>query len=114
MTSSRPMPTPLLSIGATVTPDEAAQVIGCTPATLAKWRAHGKGPAFYKPTGKRVIYALRDIEAWFIATRQGGMNANTKPRGPVALPILGAGTGVQRQYRLGRHRTREEARRENG
>lgn len=42
--------------------DEAAQVLGKSPATLRTLRCRGKGPAYTKDGG-RVMYDRHDIEA---------------------------------------------------
>jgi len=36
---------------------------------LQKLRLSGKGPAYAKPTGRRVIYSVADIEMWLAASR---------------------------------------------
>ncbi len=38
-----------------------------TEGTLGNWRAQGRGPRFFRPSGGRtgkVLYRLEDIEAW--------------------------------------------------
>ncbi|WP_404801889.1 helix-turn-helix transcriptional regulator [Bosea spartocytisi] len=42
-----------------------------TPAALAQWRSRKTGPAWTK-FGGRVVYALRDIEAYEAAQRREG------------------------------------------
>ena len=42
--------------------DEAACVLGLSPATLRTWRALDKGPKFYK-FNRAVFYRTEDIEA---------------------------------------------------
>lgn len=41
----------------------AAPLLGVTPGTLQVWRCQGKGPRYIK-SGARVIYRLRDINAY--------------------------------------------------
>jgi hypothetical protein len=48
--------------------NEAAQLSGLRPATLAKMRCWGGGPAFYK-LGRRVRYLRDDCLAWLAARR---------------------------------------------
>lgn len=43
--------------------DEAAAFLKLSPRTLEKQRVRGGGPAFRK-FGRRVVYALADLEAW--------------------------------------------------
>lgn len=42
---------------------EAARFLGLSGRTLEKHRTFGTGPS-YKKIGGRVVYALRDLEAW--------------------------------------------------
>lgn len=41
-----------------------------TRAALAQLRYEGKGPAFYKPTPRTVLYKRSEINAWIEQTRQ--------------------------------------------
>jgi hypothetical protein len=43
--------------------DEAAQFLNLSPRTLEKQRVTGGGPRFRK-FGRRVLYALSDLEVW--------------------------------------------------
>lgn len=43
---------------------EAADLIGVTVKTLAIWRKEGRGPAFFKLSGKLVYYNRSEINAW--------------------------------------------------
>ena len=43
--------------------DEAADMLGLSPATLRTWRALDKRPRFYK-FNRAVFYKTEDIEAW--------------------------------------------------
>lgn len=43
--------------------DEAADFLKLSPRTLEKQRVIGGGPKFRK-FGRRVVYALADLEAW--------------------------------------------------
>lgn len=44
--------------------DEASKYLGIEPRTLENWRSSGKGPKFYKPTGKLVFYFKSDLDEW--------------------------------------------------
>lgn len=49
---------------------EAARFLGISIRTLEKHRTYGTGP-LYRKIGGRVLYALRDLEAWSaIGTRK--------------------------------------------
>ena len=65
----RPMPNkPQAAPAATqparyLTNDEAAEFLRLSPRTLEKQRVIGGGPRFRK-FGRRVMYAITDLEAW--------------------------------------------------
>jgi hypothetical protein len=46
-----------------LSPDEAGAHLNLSPRTLEKMRTIGGGPRFRK-FGRRVMYALQDLEAW--------------------------------------------------
>lgn len=50
-----------------LTTEEAAAVLGYSPATLANWRRTGNGPAFYRT--KPVRYSRSDLDSWLASTR---------------------------------------------
>lgn len=43
--------------------DAAATALRVTKATLASWRAHGRGPVYFK-IGRRCFYQPSDLRAW--------------------------------------------------
>lgn len=45
---------------------DLAYELHVSPSTLARWRLEGIGPKFMK-AGRRVLYALPDINAWLQA-----------------------------------------------
>ena len=53
-----------------LTTEEVAQLYRTSPETVRYWRHIGKGPASFK-VGRRVLYALEDVEAWERAARLG-------------------------------------------
>lgn len=55
--------TPLAPPARYLTNDEAADFLRLSPRTLEKQRVIGGGPRFRK-FGRRVMYALVDLEAW--------------------------------------------------
>ena len=46
----------------------AAEIIGCSPGLLRKWRGLGEGPVYCK-IGRLVRYSLPDIQAFLDAHR---------------------------------------------
>lgn len=55
---------------------EAARFLGISIRTLEKHRTYGTGPT-YKKIGGRVLYAIRDLEAWSdIGTRKSTSDKN--------------------------------------
>ena len=50
------------------TTEQAAAHLALKPKTLHNWRAQGRGPAFVK-LGGRVLYPIRDLEAFVAANR---------------------------------------------
>jgi DNA-binding transcriptional MerR regulator len=53
-----------------LTTEEVAQRFRTSPETVRYWRSTGKGPRSWK-VGKRVLYALEDVEAWEREAREG-------------------------------------------
>ena len=49
-----------------LTNSEAAAHLNLSPRTLENWRVLGGGPRFRK-FGRRVIYAVDDLELWAVA-----------------------------------------------
>ena len=58
---ARHMANPLL------TPAEAGEQLGLTPAALAQLRYTGGGPCFIKLTAKAVRYRQSDLDSWIAA-----------------------------------------------
>lgn len=54
-----------------LTPEQAAEFLRVSPATLDNWRSAGIGPKFYKPTGKLIYYYQSDLQAWVKQTENG-------------------------------------------
>lgn len=55
---------PLLNV------EEAAQYLRLAASTLNKMRVHGGGPAFLKLGARRVVYDMKDLDAWRAARRR--------------------------------------------
>lgn len=49
--------------------DQAAGFLNLSPRTLEKLRVVGGGPTFSK-LGRRVVYALEDLQSWVAAKRR--------------------------------------------
>ena len=47
-----------------MTTEEAAAYVGCTPATLTTLRSRGGGPPFYRGLAKRVMYRRSDLDRY--------------------------------------------------
>lgn len=47
----------------------AAQYLNLSPRTLEKFRVHGGGPS-YRKFGKRVLYAIEDLEEYANSQRR--------------------------------------------
>lgn len=53
-----------------LTTEELAELLRTTPETCRYWRHIGKGPASFK-VGRRVLYAVEDVEAFIAEARKG-------------------------------------------
>ncbi len=47
----------------------AAEYLGIGVSTLETYRVRGRGPAYFKPSPKRVLYSVADLDAWIAASR---------------------------------------------
>ncbi len=57
-----------------LTTDEVAEVCRTSAETVRYWRHVGKGPASFK-VGRRVLYAVEDVEKWLAEARMAGAAA---------------------------------------
>ena len=48
-------------------PTAVAELLGLTKAALAQMRYQGRGPRYYKPTSKTVLYKRSEVVAWIEA-----------------------------------------------
>lgn len=53
-----------------ITIDEAAELMHASVSTLAGLRYRGKGPAWYRPTPRSVLYKRSEVLAWIEASAQ--------------------------------------------
>lgn len=54
-----------------MTGTDLASLCHTSPETVRYWRHVGKGPKSFK-VGRRVLYAVEDVEAWLESARHGG------------------------------------------
>lgn len=52
-----------------MTTTEVATLLRTSPETVRYWRHIGTGPKSFK-TGRRVLYASEDVEAWIAEARE--------------------------------------------
>jgi excisionase family DNA binding protein len=57
-------------MGKYLTTAEVAETLRTPPETVRYWRHVGKGPKSFK-VGRRVLYAVEDVEAFIAEARQG-------------------------------------------
>ena len=48
----------------------AAEYLGVSTSTLAKWRLYGCGPQYSKAGPRIVIYGIAELNAWLTARRR--------------------------------------------
>lgn len=51
------------------TPEQVAEIYGCTVGTLTNWRSNSRGPAWHKPSGDAIEYRGYDIVGYYNSTR---------------------------------------------
>src|SRR6266478_2784794 len=90
-----------------LSPEELAQNLGLSPATLADWRTQGRGPAYLK-TGRRVWYPKMHVEKWMQNQVRETNDDTQESRRHLALSFQTGRQGVQRNNRLGRHKTKHD------
>lgn len=61
----------------TLTTEDAARILCCSPTTLATKRCRGGGPKYVK-NGAQVVYLPSDIEAYLAENRRE--NTSQKPK----------------------------------
>lgn len=56
-----------------LTTAEVAELVRAPAETVRYWRHVGKGPRSFKvPGGRRVLYAVEDVEEWLANARAAG------------------------------------------
>lgn len=56
--------------GEFIQPADVVELTGLSLAALAQLRYQGKGPRFYKPTPRTVLYKRTEVIAWLEASAQ--------------------------------------------
>lgn len=59
-----------------IQPSAVAEITGLSIAALAQLRYHGKGPKFYKPTPRTVLYRRAEVIEWVEASAQSRTTAH--------------------------------------
>ena len=59
-----------------IQPAVVREITGLTLAALAQLRYQGKGPRFYKPTPRTVLYKRSEVVAWVEASAQTRTGTN--------------------------------------
>lgn len=57
-----------------LTTAEVAEMLRTSPETVRYWRHISKGPQSFK-VGRKVLYAVEDVEAWIAQAREAGVAA---------------------------------------
>src|SRR6266568_676140 len=91
-----------------ISPEELAHTLGLSPATLADWRCKKTGPAYLK-VGRKIWYLKNRVSAWLDGKVQETTDGAAKTLRDVELPIQSVRQRVQRNNRLGRHKTKRDA-----
>ncbi|MBK3736776.1 helix-turn-helix domain-containing protein [Azospirillum brasilense] len=60
----KPRPRPLADTDKLCSVDEAAELLGVAPQTLAHWRVRGTGPRYITLSARCVRYRASDIQLW--------------------------------------------------
>lgn len=61
-------------MGTYLTTQELSEILRTPAETIRYWRHVGKGPASFK-VGRRVLYALEDVEAFIAEAQRSGAAA---------------------------------------
>ena len=93
--------------------EQVAALLKVPEQTLANWRSRKTGPPFVK-LGSLVRYRSEMLADWVELQTRLTSDVTPKPGRTVALPIHGGRQMVQQKHRLGRHRTQQDGRDENG
>jgi predicted DNA-binding transcriptional regulator AlpA len=59
-----------------IQPAQVEEITGLTIAALAQLRYQGRGPRFYKPTPRTVLYKRSEVIDWVEASAQTGTSGS--------------------------------------
>ena len=76
----KPRSKPLDESDRLCTADEAAELLGVAPQTLAHWRVRGSGPRYITLSARCVRYRFSDIKVW-LERRAKESTAQNEERG---------------------------------
>lgn len=62
-------------LGEYIHPREASEISGFSLSALAQMRHTGKGPRYYKPTSRTVLYKRSEVIAWVEASARTSTEA---------------------------------------
>ncbi|MDG3440153.1 helix-turn-helix transcriptional regulator [Nitrospirillum amazonense] len=77
----KPAPPPVVTAGPIsrlLTPEEAGQLMGVAPQTLAHWRARGSGPAYVLLSARCVRYDEAVLRTWLDGRVQASTAENAR------------------------------------
>jgi predicted DNA-binding transcriptional regulator AlpA len=60
-----------------IQPTEVGEITGLSIAALAQLRYQGRGPRFYKPTPRTVLYKRSEVIDWVEASAQTRTNTHS-------------------------------------
>ena len=58
-----------------IKPAQVSEITGMSQGALAQLRYGGKGPRFFKPTRRSVLYRRSEVVAWIEASSQTGTHS---------------------------------------
>jgi site-specific recombinase XerD len=94
--------------GSLLSPEELAQNLDLSPATLATWRCQRKGPSFLR-IGRKIWYPKVRVQAWLDSALQEvrGDGAASSER-KMVLPLHAGRSQVRGEHKFARHQTKRE------
>jgi hypothetical protein len=99
-----------------LSPQELADLLDLSAATLAGWRSRDHGPP-YMSVGRKIWYPRAKAEAWLETRLQLQRTKDDdapQSTGNMALPIQGRRKRMQRHHAFGRPQTKRDASEEHG
>ena len=78
-----------------LSPKQAAERLGRSVSTLARWRMQGTGPRWHRVGKQRVVYDVADLDAWRAQQDSGGAGVThdvSNGCGDCRFLVVGVGT----------------------